>query len=110
MAFSIVLLLSLLMINMGMLFLIQHWQGTSLLLGTGGSVLLLTYAAWFVQKMQKTRLDILKAVWVVGMASCILLLALRLPVLPVAGITAAAFWAMLLDFGYVTYLRPRKAN
>jgi hypothetical protein len=105
--FSIPLLLALFALNAGIMFHILHWPwGTALLMGSG-ILLILTYSWWFWRKPRKARLDYLKLIWIAGLGLTVLLLGagLRGPLPYVSGVTTLAFWAMLLDFVYVTYLR-----
>jgi hypothetical protein len=76
-----------------------------------GILLIITYSWWFWRKPHKARLDYLKLVWMIGLGLTVLLLGAGLRTLMpyVSGITTMAFWAMLLDFVYVTYLK-RSAN
>jgi hypothetical protein len=107
--FSFPLLLALLGVNAGVMFYIMHWlAGPQLLIGSG-LLLLLTYSLWFWRKIAKTRLDYLKLLWMVGLGLTVMLLGSgQRTIMPyVSGVTTLAFWAMLLDFFYVTYLKRR---
>ncbi|TGD82318.1 hypothetical protein [Hymenobacter wooponensis] len=107
--FSVPLLLALLGLNAGVLLIILHWAGGSQLLISSGLLLLLTYSWWFWRKTPKTRLDYLKLLWIAGLGLSVLLLGSgQRSILPyVSGATTLGFWAMLLEFIYVTYLKRR---
>jgi hypothetical protein len=107
--FSVPLLSALLGLNAGILFLILHWAGGSQLLIGSGLLLVLTYSWWFWRKASKTRLDYLKLLWIAGLGLSVILLGSGLRnMLPyISGATTLGFWAMLLEFFYVTYLKRK---
>lgn len=104
--FSLPVLAALLLINAGVLFRVMHWPGSSALLALGGVLLGGAYAVWFMRKTSKSTLDWLKLVWLGSVAFTLFWLAFYWPGTQyLAILVTVAFWAMLLHFVYVTYVR-----
>lgn len=96
----------------GLLFWVQHWEGGPELLVGSGIALAGLYGAWFSRKPAKTRLDILKLSYVLSLGSWAAALGLGWrPLLPwLSSWQLMSLWAVLLDFGYVRYLRRPAAR
>lgn len=97
----------------GLLFKVQHWSGSMELLIGGSLALVGLYGTWFTQKARKTRLDLLKLLYIssLGLWSMALALGWR-PLLPwLSSLLLMSLWAVLLDFVYVRYIRrPAQAS
>ncbi len=107
MSFLLPLLLGFLGLCVGLLFLISHWKGGAILLTSSGIILLSTYAVWFQRKLHKSRLAYLKLSLMIALSlfSVTLGISARLFLPWVKSLLAVSFWAVLLDFIYVTYVR-----
>ncbi len=94
-------------ILLGLLFQIQHWAGTMEMLVGGGVALAGIYSWWFSRKPGKSRLDVLKFSYVVclGLWSLALGMGWRSLLPWLSSGLLMSFWAVLLDFVYVTYVR-----
>ncbi|RIY07173.1 hypothetical protein D0T11_17365 [Hymenobacter rubripertinctus] len=92
---------------LGLLFRLQHWAGASALLLGGGGTLVVLYGWWFARKVTKSRLDVLKLSYALSLGLWSLALGLGWrPLLPwLSGLMMLGFWAVLLNFVYVTYGR-----
>jgi hypothetical protein len=61
---------------------------------------------WFIRKTSKRPLDWLKLAWLTTVALTLFWLAFYWPGIRfLAGLNTVLFWAMLLNFLYVTYVR-----
>ncbi|TGE24891.1 hypothetical protein E5K00_06735 [Hymenobacter aquaticus] len=91
----------------GLLFRLQHWEGAVGILLGSATVLLGCYGALFARKPTKTRLDWLKLALVAALGSWGIALAFAGPnvVRGFSSLLTVALWAVVLDFGYVTFLR-----
>ncbi|SDX42711.1 hypothetical protein [Hymenobacter psychrophilus] len=96
----------------GLLFKVQHWEGSTELLVGSGVALAGLYGTWFARKTPKTRLAVLKLSYALslGLWAAALGLGWR-PLLPwLSSWQLMSLWAVLLDFGYVRYLRRPAAR
>ncbi|MCB2379144.1 hypothetical protein LGH70_16200 [Hymenobacter sp. BT635] len=96
----------------GFLFKIQHRESAVGILLASGLLLIGSYGLWFARKTNKTRLDFLKLALVVTMGAWAIGLGFSAHgVLRwLNSLRSMAFWAVLLDFGYVTFIhRPARA-
>ncbi|TGE29087.1 hypothetical protein [Hymenobacter metallicola] len=95
---------------LGLLFKIMHWAGTSAVLIGSSAVLVAGYASWFARKPAKIRLDGIKLAFIICLSAWGIAQGLYArPALPwISSALTVTFWALLLDFGYVTFIRRRE--
>lgn len=91
----------------GLLFKIMHLASTPVVLLGSSAALVATYARWFARKPTKTRLDIIKLASIACLAAWGGAQGLYAhTALPwISSALTVTFWALLLDFGYVTFIR-----
>ena len=94
-------------LSMGILFKIQHWSGSGVLLAGSGLALAGLYGAWFARKPAKTRLDLFKLSYALSLGLwCVAIgLGWRVAQPWLSSLLAISLWAVLLDFVYVRFIR-----
>jgi hypothetical protein len=87
----------------GVLFKIQHWVGSNIIITISFISIVITYAIRFINKPHKGHLDILKVLYVTAAYTCSLLIFQHLIPKDFMTIAHGLFWITLIDFVVTGY-------
>jgi|GEM_PF-6969760 len=100
---------SVLLMGVGVVFKVEHWEFADELLLLGAAVAAGSYFRWCLAKEQRQLLDYLKLTWVLGATAKVIAIAVfHSLVKPLAGCVEVLFWSMALLYAYQRWIRSRK--
>ena len=100
---------SVLLMGVGVVFRVTHWEFADELLLLGTPVAVGSYCRWYLAKRKRQLLDHFKLAWVLGATATIIAIAVFHPLIkPLAGCTEVLFWSMALLYAYQRWIQPRK--
>jgi hypothetical protein len=109
--YAVPLGLGVLLVGLGMLFRVTHWDFATELLLSGAATVALSYGLWFRAIISFVLLDFFKLTWALSATATFVCLAVFGQLTkPLAGVTEALFWAMALLFVYGRWIRREPAS
>jgi hypothetical protein len=101
---------SVLLMGVGVVFKVEHWEFADELLLLGAVVVAGSYFRWYLTKARYQLLDYFKLAWVLGAAATVVSVAVFRPLVRLlTGGTEAFFWSMALLYMYQRWIaRPKR--